>query len=212
MIINLINLFPIGPKVKQLVNSVLAEQSSSFDLIGEIISVRNKILFASNDMERSSWELIAVKLIKKYFLLIAVGIYLHTTQNNTQKKLTFFQWMNQNTSIYELYRSIIPQYISQYLNIDQTKPVPIGDEEVRLGTAGYLNIHNLLLLQHASDDCNDIVSKSIALSYRSKSLQTKEKIIGLVYTKYTNIAELMKNHTSPNSQVFLLNIHRSPSL
>lgn len=133
---NLVNLFSCGAKVKSLVNSVIQVQSSTYNILSHIVTIRNNILLSSNDMERTSWELIAVKLLRKYFLLIAVGIYLHETQDQEEKP-SFLQWMTQLSTVFDLYQSISSQHISQYLNVYDGDTLSLLNSDMVLGTSGY---------------------------------------------------------------------------
>lgn len=136
VIMNLVNLFSCGAKVKSLVNSVIQFQSSTYNILSHIVTIRNNILLSSNDMERTAWELIAVKLLRKYFLLIAVGIYLHETQDQEEKP-SFLQWMTQLSTVFDLYQSISTQHISQYLNVYDGDTFSLLNSDMALGTSGY---------------------------------------------------------------------------
>ena len=74
---NLTNLFAAGLRVKSLVDSVIQLQSPVYSILEHIVRVRQSIILASNKTEKSAWEDLAVKLLRKYYLMIAVGLYLH---------------------------------------------------------------------------------------------------------------------------------------
>ena len=119
---NLINLFEYGWRVKALVNSVIQDQSSYYNLLSDIVAARNNIMFS--------------KLLRKYFLLIAVGIYLHETQNE-EKKSTFVQWLVQKKEVRNLYESINLQHIDNYLSINGDRSSSLTTD-LSLGTSGYI--------------------------------------------------------------------------
>lgn len=136
VIMNLVNMFPYGAKVKALVNSMIAFQAPIYNILSHLVSVRNKILLASNDMEKVEWELVAVNLLRKYFLLIAVGLYLHETQTQKTKE-PFSDWMMNLSTVYNLYQSITPSHISQYLSVYEGDQIySMMDAELELGTSG----------------------------------------------------------------------------
>lgn len=132
---NLINLFEYGWRVKALVNSVIQDQSSYYNLLSDIVAARNNIMFSTNNMNKAAWQEIAIKLLRKYFLLIAVGIYLHETQND-EKKSTFVQWLVQKREVRNLYESINLQHIDNYLSINGDRSSSLTTD-LSLGTSGY---------------------------------------------------------------------------
>ena len=130
---NLVNMFTCGVKVKALVNQVIAVQAPIYNILSHIVSIRNKILLSSNDLEKAEWEGIAVKLLRKYFLLIAVGIYLHETQKEAEKR-SFSEW---SSCVLDLYESITSSHISQYLSVYGDSSLSGLSPEMTLGTTGY---------------------------------------------------------------------------
>lgn len=214
---NLVNLFSCGVKVKALVNSVIQLQSPVYNILSHIVSIRNKILLSSNDMEKSAWEVIAVKLLRKYFLLIAVGIYLHETQDQEEKE-SFIQWMTKLSTVFDLYQSITTHHIAQYLSVYGDDTFHVLNSELLLGTSGYerrkdvmfsyLNVHTLLLLQQVIDQESNVFAKKLLLS-----LQTKENVFGTIYTKHLNMKQITQSwRTTLPKHLYLINIHRSPSM
>lgn len=137
VIMNLVNMFDCGVKVKALVNHVIAVQAPIYNILSHIVSIRNKILLSSNDMEKAEWECIAVKLLRKYFLLIAVGIYLHETQEEEEKR-SFNEWMTSLSTVSDLYHSITPSHISHYLSMYGDPSLSALNSEMMLGTTGYV--------------------------------------------------------------------------
>lgn len=133
---NLINLFEYGWRVKALVNSVIQDQSSYYNLLSDIVAARNNIMFSTNNVNKTAWQEIAIKLLRKYFLLIAVGIYLHETQND-EKKDTFIQWLVQKKEVRNLYESINLQHIDNYLSINGDRSSSLTTD-LSLGTSGYI--------------------------------------------------------------------------
>ena len=134
---NLVNTFSCGLKVKALVNSVIQLQSHIYNILSHLVSIRNHILLSSNDMERTTWEIIAVKLLRKYFLLIAVGIYLHETQDQEEKE-SFLEWINKTSTVFDLYQSINIHHISQYLSVTENDSFSLLSSDMILNSTGYI--------------------------------------------------------------------------
>lgn len=135
---NLINLFEYGGRVKALVNSVIQDQSSYYNLLSDIVAARNNIMFSTNHVNKTTWQEIAIKLLRKYFLLVAVGIYLHETQID-EKKETFAQWLVKKSEVRNLYESINRQHIENYLSINGDRSSSLTTD-LSLGTSGYFSI------------------------------------------------------------------------
>lgn len=131
---NLINLFEYGWRVKALVNSVIQDQSSYYNLLSDILAARNNIMFSTNNVNKTAWQEIAIKLLRKYFLLITVGIYLHETQSE-EKKETLAQWLVKKSEVRNLYESINLQHIDNYLSISGDRSSSLTTD-LSLGTSG----------------------------------------------------------------------------
>lgn len=86
-------------------------------------------------MERTTWEIIAVKLLRKYFLLIAVGIYLHETQDQEEKE-SFLEWINKTSTVFDLYQSINIHHISQYLSVTENDSFSLLSSDMILNSTG----------------------------------------------------------------------------
>lgn len=132
---NLLNLFEYGWRVKALVDSVIQIQSSYYNLLSHIVTVRSNIMFSTNDVDKTAWEKLGIKLLRKYFLLIAVGLYLHETQNE-EKQETFLHWLNEKREVHNLYESINLQHIENYLSISGDRNSTMSTD-LTLGTSGY---------------------------------------------------------------------------
>ena len=108
---NLTNLFAAGLRVKSLVDSVIQLQSPVYSILEHIVRVRQSIILASNKTEKSAWEDLAVKLLRKYYLMIAVGLYLHETQG--AEHVTFMQWLEVTPTVLQKGRIRLKLHISQ---------------------------------------------------------------------------------------------------
>lgn len=226
---NLTNLFAAGLRVKSLVDSVIQLQSPVYSILEHIVRVRQSIILASNKTEKSAWEDLAVKLLRKYYLMIAVGLYLHETQGT--EHVTFMQWLEVTPTVYDLYNSINIAHIDQYLSVNFGDNSGYMFSNLSLGTSGslrvvlmihrYLNVHTLLLQQQVTDQENNIVAKQLLLKCHQR-----EPVFGTIFTKYLvsgvwrtyrqNLKEITNSWSSLPSSVpkhlFIVNIHRSPSV
>lgn len=185
MVTNLVNLFPYGRHVKMLVDSVVQQQAPVYSILRHLVLVRQNVILASNNTEKSAWEELAVKLLRKYYLLIAVGLWLHERQD--KEYMPFVQWLEVTPTVYDLYNSINTGHIDQYLSVN-CELVGVTDSSEMITTNGlysdsliinrYLNVHTLLLQQQVTDQDNVIVAKQLVLS-----CPTHQSIFGTIFTK-----------------------------
>ena len=176
VIMNLINLYSCGIRVKALVNSIIQEQYDYYSLLDHIVTIRHNIMLASNRTEKHAWEEVAVKLLRKYYLLLSVGIYLHETQNTEYE--SFEQWFNRTNTVKSLYETINLQHIDQYLSVTIDEQFSTVFSDSIRGISGYLNVHTLLLLQQVCDQETHIIAERILLSS-----PTRMPIFGTIFTK-----------------------------
>ena len=184
---NLTNLFASGLRVKSLVDSVIQQQSPVYSILKHLVQVRQSIILASNKTEKCAWQDLAVKLLRKYYLLIAVGLFLHETQ--ATEHMTFVQWLEITPTVYDLYKSINIAHIDQYLSVNFGDTSGYLYSNLSLGTSGsfqvvflihrFLNVHTLLLQQQVTDQENNVVAKQLLLKCHQR-----EPVFGTIFTKY----------------------------
>ena len=185
VVTNLTNLFPYGRRAKTLVDSVIQPQAPVYSILKRLVLVRQNIILASNKTEKTAWEELAVKLLRKYYLLIAVALWLHERQD--EEYMPFRQWLEVTPTVYDLYNSINSGHIDQYLSVN-CEQVGVADSSEMLTTNGlcsdsliinrYLNVHTLLLQQQVTDQDNVILAKQLVLA-----CPTHQPIFGTIFTK-----------------------------
>lgn len=185
VVTNLTNLFPYGRNAKTLVDSVIQQQAPVYSILKHLVLVRQNIILASNKTEKTAWEELAVKLLRKYYLLIAVTLWLHERQD--EEYMPFRQWLEVTPTVYDLYNSINSGHIDQYLSVN-CEQVGVADSSEMLTTNGlcsdsliinrYLNVHTLLLQQQVTDQDNVILAKQLVLA-----CPTHQPIFGTIFTK-----------------------------
>lgn len=192
VITSLLNLRPHGARFQWFVNGVLQTQSEYYDLLEHLSQTRRRILLASNRAEKATWQTAAVQLLRKYYLLLALAIYLYDTQPSIvsasltpgassltplpgeEDLLSFSSWFGQTPSIASLFSSITAHHIDQYLSIVTPDAMTGSVRQVD----GFINVHTLLLLQQVCDQNNRVISKSLLLEP-----STHHTLFGTVFTK-----------------------------
>ena len=177
VIVNLVNLYPHGGKIQLLVNSILSEQSEYYDLLQHLQQIRTNIMLATNQTEQKVWKEIGVKLLQEYFLLITIGIYLHSTQSSSPA-ISFEEWFSGHQSIGSLYETITLSRINQYLSVSVEELPYVSMKWAVNATAGYLNVHSLLLQQRVCDQENQVIAKKLVMSVKSR-----HSLFGTIFTK-----------------------------
>ena len=150
-----------------------------------------------------TWQAVAVQLLRKYYLLLAIAIYLYDTQPSTlsasltpvassltplpveEDLVSFASWFEQTPSIASLYSSITTHHIDQYLSIVTPDLMAGSVRQVD----GFINVHTLLLLQQVSDQNNRVIAKSLLLEP-----STHNTLFGTVFTKQL-VCSLPFHHT-----------------
>ena len=190
IIVTLTTLYPYGDRIHRLVNHALKEQEGYYDLLDHLHQVRTAIMLSANQTEQEEWKDVAVKLLRKYYLLHSIGIYLHSTQNHLHHHSlsslssssasfpSFEQWFHSNQSVRSLYETITNDRIHQYLSISVEELPHMSMNLAVKPVSGFLNIHTLLLQQKICTQENETIADKMMLSVRSK-----RPLLGTIFTK-----------------------------
>ena len=134
-------------------------------------------MLSTNQPEQEMWKEIGVKLLQEYFLLISIGIYLHSTQSSSPA-ISFEEWFSGHQSIRPLYETITLSRVNQYLSVSVEELPYMSMQWAVNATSGYLNVHSLLLQQRVCDQENQGIAEKLVMSVKSRDF-----LFGTIFTK-----------------------------